>query len=137
MQTTSKVPFPLLLRSALIAIIISIVLNNLWYLILTKGAGYEGGPVNFLSITMGSTVPLVIAALIFFGLSKLTAKYRTIYLVGAIILTLLSLYGSFQPQLPDGSPTPAGFALLTVPMHLIAGTIAIYLIPKTQTKHHA
>jgi hypothetical protein len=31
-----------------------------------------------------------------------------------------------QPVLPDGSPTPYGFALLTIPMHIISGAVAIF-----------
>jgi hypothetical protein len=35
-----------------------------------------------------------------------------------------------QPTLPDGSPAPAGFAVLTMPMHLIAGAVMLLVIPR-------
>jgi hypothetical protein len=42
---------------------------------------------------------------------------------------LLSNFPAFETTLPDGTPTPANFALLVIPMHFVAGLSALYLIP--------
>ena len=53
-----------------------------------------------------------------------------IFVVISAVFTIVSLYGTVQPVLPDGTPAPDGFTLLTMPMHLIAGAVAIWGIPK-------
>jgi hypothetical protein len=53
-----------------------------------------------------------------------------IFVVVVVVFTLLSMGGPLQPVLPDGSPVPAGFAVLTVAMHLIAGAVILLFIPR-------
>jgi hypothetical protein len=48
---------------------------------------------------------------------------------GCLLTAAVSCIAPFTPVLPDGSPVPPGFPLLTVPMHVIAGLMAAIVIP--------
>jgi hypothetical protein len=49
----------------------------------------------------------------------------TVFLVLAIVFTLVGFYPLFQDQLPDGSPMLKRFMLLAGPMHIFSAAIAI------------
>jgi uncharacterized membrane protein len=79
---------------------------------------------------MSSFVPALLGALFYFVLSRFTSRATPIFVVVGIVLVIVSFAGSFMPQLPDGSPTPAGFAGLTLPMHIIAGGVIIWVLTR-------
>jgi apolipoprotein N-acyltransferase len=85
--------------------------------------------VHTMGITMSSFLPLIVAGIIFYFLQKLGAKGRTGYIIGTVVLALLSLWGTFNQPMPDGSATPAAFTLLTLPMHFVS-MVGALLIPR-------
>ncbi len=118
------------LKGGLISGVIAAIANGIWNLIAQSGLGIQVPLIGIKQTTFASIIPLLLGALLFFLLVKFTAKGSQIFTIIAVVFTILSLYGTVQPMLPDGSPTPEGFALLTMPMHFIAGGVAIWGIHK-------
>lgn len=86
------------------------------------------GPVQ---VIMSSFMPTLLASLGWFGLGKFfPSKAQTIFVVVVMALALLSIAGSFSDPLPDGSPAPAGFAVWSAPMHVVAGVFTAWLVPR-------
>jgi hypothetical protein len=127
-KKTGVKPF---LTGALAAGLIGAVLNNLYSYLYTALTGFSVLEViNFGSVTISSFVPAVLGALFYFVLSRFTAKATRIFVVVGIVLIIASFAGSFMPQLPDGTPTPAGFVGLTLPMHIIAGAVILWVLTR-------
>lgn len=119
------------LTGALIAGITSVVLNNLYSLIYTALTGVSVPEIiNVGSITGASVLPALVAGIFYFGLSRITPKATSIFIVSGIAFMLFSLSGPLQSQLPDGRPTPEGFAALTLPMHLISGFVILSVLTR-------
>lgn len=85
--------------------------------------------VHTMGITMSGFLPLIVAGIIYYFVQKLGAKGRTGYIIGTVVLGLLSLWGTFNQPMPDGSATPAAFTLLTLPMHFVS-MVGALLIPR-------
>ncbi|MBL7964653.1 MAG: hypothetical protein JNM31_12520 [Flavobacteriales bacterium] len=85
--------------------------------------------VHTTGITMSSFLPLIVAGIIYYFVQKLGAKGRTGYVIGTVVLGLLSLYGTFTYPMPDGSATPTAFTTLTLPMHFVS-MVGALLIPR-------
>ena len=119
------------LKGALISGVIALVLNQIWNFIALHflGSVAPAGPWAFM-VGFSSVFPLLIAGLVYFLLEKYTGNGDKIFVILSVVLTVLSTYSNFQPVLPDGTTTPQGFALLTVPMHFIAGFAAAFGIPR-------
>ena len=119
------------LKGALISGVIALVVNQTWNFIATHflNIAAPAGPWAIM-ICVSSVVPLLIAGLLYFALEKYTNNGATIFTVVAVVLTVLSIYQSFQPVMPDGTATPEHFALLSVPMHFVAGLLAAFGIPR-------
>ncbi len=130
METKNNVTVLNALKAGAISGVASLVLNNIWNVIIVKTTGVVAPIITPVSISMSSFLTAVIGGLVFWGLAKFLDKASLIFVVLAAILGVLSCYGNIQPTLPDGSVTPDGFALLTIPMHLIAAAVAAYVIPK-------
>ena len=117
------------LKAGAIAALIGAGLNNIWSFV----AGAMGAtipPGFIIPITISSFLPVLVGALIFFGLSKLS-KGLTIWYALGIGFTLISFFPVFNtPQLPDGTPLDSTFPLLVGPMHAISGFLATWGIPK-------
>jgi len=128
---TEKPKFLRFLLGGLIAGLISAALNNI-YSVAHAGLTDFSIPdvIHFGSITGASIVPTTIGALCYFGLSRFTSKATLIFIIVASVFTLLSCFGPLQGELPDGSPAPDGWIGLTLPMHIIAGLVAVLFIPK-------
>ncbi|MBX9782149.1 MAG: hypothetical protein K2X48_02545 [Chitinophagaceae bacterium] len=124
-----KIQFTSVLKAALASGAIAAVLNLIYLFAYKAATGINAPVINTGSVTGASIVPLLVAGVVFFFLAGKLKNGKTIYTVMAIVLGLLSLGGSFQSQLPDGSAAPGGFALLTAPMHLIAAAAAAFGIP--------
>jgi len=115
---------------SLIAGACAAVVNNIWHALHIAMSGFT--PPEMISpgrVVMSSVVPLVVAGLGFYIAQRWIPKGRLVYIISVVVLALLSCLGNFAPMLPDGSPMPTGFAMHTVPMHLIAGVFAL-LIPR-------
>lgn len=92
--------------------------------------------VHTTGITMSSFLPLIVAGIIYYFVQKLGAKGRTGYVIGTVVLGLLSLWGTFNQPMPDGSATPAAFTMLTLPMHFVSMAGAL-LLPRLAARMKA
>ena len=129
--TQSKPPFPKFVKAGFIAALSAAALSNIYNLIYTAITGIDvSAVVNIASITMASFATILAGTLVYFVLTRVTAKADMIFIIGAAALTILSLMAPLSPTLPDGSATPSGFAALTIPMHFIAGLACILVLPR-------
>ena len=129
--TQKKTGIKPFLTGALVAGLTGAVLNNLYSYAYSAITGFSIPQViNVGSVTMSSFGPALLGALFYFVLSRFTSRATPIFVVAGIVLVIVSFAGSFMPQLPDGSPTPAGFAGLTLPMHIIAGGVIIWVLTR-------
>ena len=126
---TQKPTFVQALKGGVIAGAIAAALNLVWNFI-AQSMGSEPPPNFQMGVIMASIFPLLIGAIFFFLLTKFTAKGKMIFLIISGVFTLLSLFGTMQPTMPDGTATPEGFMFLAMPMHLIAGGMAMWAIPR-------
>ncbi len=119
------------LVAGLLAGVIIAVLNNL-YNLFCGTVLYISAPnvIHAGSVTGSSMVPALLAGLCYYLLARFTRRPGLIFAVVVVVFTLLSMSGPLQPVLPDGSPAPAGFAVLTGPMHLVAGAVMLLVIPR-------
>ena len=120
------------LLGGLIAGVASAILNNVWLLVYPLTTGNEVPEIiNIGSVTASSILGLFIGGFVYFVLHRLTKKGAFIFITAGVVFTFLSLMGPINmTDLPDGNSAPEGFALLTIPMHLIAGLAAIIITPK-------
>ncbi len=124
-----KPTFTQALKGGLISGVVAAPLNLTWNLI-APSLGSVPPPNFMIAVTVSSILPLLIGAVLYFLLVKYSKNGKMIFLAVSAIFTLVSLYGPMQPMMPDGTAAPQGFALLTIPMHLIAGAVAMWGIPK-------
>lgn len=117
------------LKAGAITGVASAVLNIIWNMV-AQSLGSVPPPDFTMAVIMASIVPLLLGSVVYFLLVKYTAKGKLIFWIVGGAFLLFSFGGPMQPQLPDGSPTPEGFALLTIPMHAIAGLLALWGIPR-------
>lgn len=128
--TDSRPGFMRYLLAGIFAGLIIAVINNFYSFVYSAVTGVSMPDViHFGSVAGASVVPAVIGGLIYYGLSKVTARATLIFMIGAGLFALASCYGPLQDQLPDGRQVPAGWVGLTLPMHLIAGLVAVVFIP--------
>ncbi len=119
------------LIGGLIEGVLAAILNNLYSYVYTATTGFSIPQViNFGSVTGASIIPAVIGGVFYYLLSRFTSKATIIFVSVGVVFTLLSLASPLQSQLPDGTPTPQGFAGLTLPMHIISGVVVIYTLVK-------
>jgi hypothetical protein len=119
------------LVAGLLAGVVIAVLNNLYNLFCGAVLGISAPNVIHVgSVTGSSVVPALLAGLFYYLLARFTRRPRLTFAVVVVVFTLLSMGGPLQPILPDGSPAPAGFAVLTAPMHLVAGAVMLLVIPR-------
>ena len=90
----------------------------------------SGLPKGFsVAVVMSSIFPVLLASIIYFLLIRNFTRGYLLYMFLGVSFMLLSNFPAFETTLPDGTPTPANFALLVIPMHFVAGLSALYLIP--------
>ena len=126
----SDITFLKTAKGGLIAGLIAAGLNNLSSLV-ARALGSVPPPVFPIAVTVSSIFPLLIGAILYFLLVKFSARGHLIFVVIGVVFTLSSLYPTFSmTEMPDGTPLGERFTLLTVPMHLSAGALAVWGIPK-------
>ncbi|MGQ0600207.1 MAG: hypothetical protein ACT4QE_00765 [Anaerolineales bacterium] len=119
------------LTSALIAGVIAAVINNTYSLVYTAITGNSITLVGPIGITIASILPILIGGLGYSIVARFVpARATLIFTVGTLVLAALSLSAVFGSQLPDGSTAPAWFAALTAPMHIIAGVVCAFGLPR-------
>ena len=112
------------LKAGAISGFIGMGLNHIWSMIAQQLGSVA--PEGFvMAVTISSIFPVLIAALVYYLMVKFLKNGQSVFVVLGSLFLLFSLYGPLQPIMPDGSPTPEGFALLTIPMHFISGITAM------------
>ncbi|MCZ8355350.1 MAG: hypothetical protein O9340_11480 [Cyclobacteriaceae bacterium] len=112
------------LKAGAISGFIGMGLNHGWSIVAQQLGSVA--PEGFtMAVTISSVFPILIAAVVYYLMIKFLKKGKSVFVVLGSLFLLFSLYGPLQPIMPDGSPTPEGFALLTIPMHFISGITAI------------
>jgi len=124
-ETNKLNVFGRLLLGGSVAGIIAAIINNLYHLIYSfvSGHGFTS-LINFGSITLGSVVPAIIAAICYFILSRFTYKATRIFVIITLLLTVLTFAGVLKSEFPDG------FIRLIIPMHIVAGLSIAFIIPR-------
>lgn len=118
------------LIGGLLAGVIAAVLNNIYHTAYTAVTGVEATVViNYVTVTIATIAPLILAALVYYGLSRNTRHPTMIFLILTIFLTITSSALMAISHFPDRTPVPDGFIGLALPMHYIAGTVAAIFIP--------
>ena len=114
----------------LLAGILGALVNNIYSFLYTSITGFSIPKIIHLgSITSASILLVVVSSLFYFVLAKFSSKAKLIYIIVGIIFMIFSFWAPLSSHLPDGTPTPEGFAGLTLPMHVISGLLAFILIP--------
>ncbi len=127
---------PVALRRALAAALgagfAAAVANNAWSLVYTTATGFSlPAVINIATVTLASMLPMLMAGAVFWALTLTVRRAEIWFALGAAIVTVRTLYaGPLSATLPNGQPTPAGFAGLTLPMHLLTGLCAAWLLPR-------
>lgn len=123
----SKPAFMGFLVGGIVAGVVAAILNNLWNVIYPAIGGVSvPAVVNLTSVTAASILPLLIAAIGYFVLSRMLNNATPVFQGITLVLALLSLFGPFNPPMA----VPAGFVGLAAPMHVIAGLAAAFIIPR-------
>jgi hypothetical protein len=120
------------LAAGLLAGTAAFILNNIIYLIMTAIGGFDWDLLTAASIVLASLLPNLIAALVFFGLTRFTKRARLLLTVGVIVFVLVSVLphlGIGPPPSPALEALPDGFDLVTIPLHIVFGLTAIVIIP--------
>ncbi|SHH96598.1 hypothetical protein SAMN04488109_6292 [Chryseolinea serpens] len=128
MQATT-LTFGKAVRAGGIAGLLAAGLNNIWSL-LAQAMGSVPPPGFPFAVTVSSIFPLLVGAMLYFMLVRFFPKGALLYTAVAVLFLLLSLYPTLYYARLDNMPPTKGFTLLTLPMHLIAGGLGIWGIPK-------
>lgn len=81
------------------------------------------------SVVMASVLSVLLAAGVYLLLSRGFVIATPLYVAGCLMTAGASCIAPFTPVMPDGTPVPPGFPLLTIPMHLVAGLMAAVVVP--------
>ena len=130
METKTNITILNALKAGAISGVASLVVNNIWNILIVKTTGVVAPLITVGSVSTSSFITGVLAGLIFFAIAKFSPKASLIFVVFALVMGVLSCYSNIQPKLWDGNATPEGFALLTIPMHLFSAALAAYIVPK-------
>lgn len=140
------VPFNQFLIAGAWAGLTAAVINNVYSFIYTSITGFSAsGAVNVFTVTLASVIPLLLAGLVYYQLSKNTAKPTPYFVILAILLTMVSERLRVFAIYFYENGVPVDFYGLVLPMNYMAGTVAVIVIPlymlkkgwKAKTKEHA
>lgn len=124
-------------RAGLLASVVAAIVNVITYLIMINVGGHSWEMMVVVSVMAASLIPSLLGAAVLFGLTRFTDWAWPLYSVAIVVLILVSVL----PHLGIGpAPSPAlgalpeGFDLMTIPLHITAGLVAIFLIPWLATR---
>jgi hypothetical protein len=117
-------------RGGVFAGVLSAALNLAYFAIFVRVSGIAAREPTVTSIVSASVGPPVLASLGFFVLARLTRHAPAIFVAITLCITVASFLAVFEPALPDGTPKPAGFDLLVMPMHALVGGVTSWLVPR-------
>ncbi len=124
-QHLKTLPISKFLIGGIMAGVVALILNNLWFVIyesLTDYAKFE--ELNVFSISLMSVLPVLVGALVYYGLTRFVPQMATrVFVVGGLLFGLLSLGGPFNPDMAEG------FAGAAAPMHIIGALACVLLVP--------
>jgi uncharacterized protein YneF (UPF0154 family) len=104
-------------------------INISWLFILEYSLKINGLPNGFpIAVVISSILPILIGAIVYYFLQRNFKEANRLFIFIGASFTALSLFPSFAATLPDGTQTPEYFALLTIPMHFIAGFVGLFYI---------
>ena len=86
--------------------------------------------INFLTVAISSIVPSVFAGLLYFSLRRMfkPSKAFSGFLIIMMVVMFISFLGPLNNELPNGKPMPAEFAGLSIPMHIFAPVIYVFML---------
>jgi len=132
-STTQTPQFIRYLKAGLLAGIASAIVNNILYALLVVLGGHTWQPVVAVSVLVASFLPSLLASVVYFVLKRVIPTYARIILTVAVVAFVLI---SILPHLGIGaapsealSLLPAGFDIVTVPLHIVFGLAATVLMP--------
>ena len=109
------------------------ILNILIYLTIIFIGGYEWNAIIVISILVASLLPNLLAALAYLALSYFTDKARPLLTMAVVVFVLISILphlGIGPAPSPALSLLPEGFDIVTVPLHIVFGLTAIFVMPR-------
>lgn len=109
---------------------LSAALNLVYFALFLAISGVVAREPTAASIALSSFGPPVLASLGFFVLTRFTRHAAAIFVAITLCITVASFLAVFDPALPDGTPKPAGFDLLVMPMHALVGGVTSWLVPR-------
>jgi hypothetical protein len=125
-------PIHTYLKAGLLAGGAAALLNILIYLVIMRAGGHGFSGLIIGSILVASLLPNLLAALAYLVLSRLTRFSRPVLTLGITAFVLISIL----PHLGIGpAPSPAlaalpdGFDLITIPLHIVFGLTAVFIMP--------
>src|SRR5688500_11760077 len=110
--------------------LLSALFNDLSFALYLGFSGSSFAEPSWLSVTLSSFFPSVLAGAGYALLSRFSAHARRLFVAVTSAIVILSFESAFRDTLPDGSAKPAGFDLLVMPMHVVVGLVAILLVPR-------
>lgn len=112
------------------------ILNNVWILVYPLITSYEvpkiQGLLDVMRVSVASFIAMVVASLVYFMFTMNNDQKGTrIFQILGTLGLLASFYIPLNPsQFLSPEQLHDGFAIFTIPMHIITGGIAIWAIPR-------
>lgn len=85
--------------------------------------------IDAASVTTATALSVLLAAGVYLLLARGLRIATPLFVAGAIVTAAASCVATYTPVLPDGQPAPASFPQLAIPMHMIAGLSAAFVVP--------
>jgi|694.fasta_scaffold05284_25 hypothetical protein len=118
-----------IIKAALQGSLIAAGLNIAWLFGVEYYLSIQNLPKGFqVAVVLATIIPILLGSVLYFLLAKNFTEGKRLFLFIGAGFTALSMFPSFQATLPDGNLVPEHWALITVPMHFIAGGIGLYYI---------
>jgi hypothetical protein len=133
----NKSPFSRYLIAGLQTGLAAVGINVVIYLIMIAVGGHSFSVLIIGSIIVASFLPCLLGAVALFLLDRFVPRARLIFTLGVIIVigaSVLPHLGIGPPPSPALGALPEGFDLLTIPLHLVAGLLIVFLLPRRLTQ---
>ncbi len=133
-----KLTFKQSITAGLSAVLFSVIINLLLFF-LFKGAGLftdsiniePGKPLTFVHIIISSTIPTLLASIVFFLFEKFTDRGYSIFRTVSLVLLIFSFINPFM-----GIPgVTVGYALALNVMHVVVAAAVLYFINRAIKAH--
>jgi hypothetical protein len=129
MSTIKSPSLIAIIKAALQGSLIAAGLNIAWLFGVEYYLSIQNLPKGFqVAVVLATIIPILLGSVLYFLLAKNFTEGKRLFLFIGAGFTALSMFPSFQATLPDGNLVPEHWALITVPMHFIAGGIGLYYI---------